>query len=344
MYFASDRPGGMGGSDLYVVRKSNGAWGQPVNLGSGINTSGNEVFPYVWKDSALYFSSDGLHGMGGLDIFKSILVDTVVGVPVNMGYPLNTNYDDFGFIANNDVSEGYFSSNRDASNTEIDQIYRVVFQDIRFTLLGVAVSKNTQKPVEGVTVELKNRTNGRKETVMTGPDGSFKFKLDPRTDFSVMGSKDGYFTNTEDVTTVGKNQSEDMYVKLKLELEEIVVNKPIVLENIYYDLDKSEIRPDAKPGLDKLVAIMNENPDIRIELGSHTDSRADDAYNDRLSQKRAESAVKYIVSSGISRDRITAKGYGERQLVNGCKNGVQCTEQEHQANRRTEFKVVGFGK
>ncbi|MFM7726727.1 MAG: OmpA family protein, partial [Flavobacteriales bacterium] len=126
--------------------------------------------------------------------------------------------------------------------------------------------------------------------------------------------------------------------------EEIIVNKPIVLENIYYDLDKSDIRPDAKPGLDKLVQIMNENPDIRIELGSHTDSRADDRYNDRLSQRRAESAVNYIVEHGISRDRITAKGYGESQLVNGCKNGVKCTEIEHQANRRTEFKVVGFTK
>jgi peptidoglycan-associated lipoprotein len=343
LYFSSDRPGGMGGSDLYVVRKSNGVWGQPVNLGPGVNTSGNEVFPAVWKDSALYFSSDGLHGMGGLDLFKAALVDTVVGIPVNLGYPLNTNFDDFGIAMNDAGTEGYFSSNRQA-NTEIDQIYQLKVQDISFTLQGVAVNKNTQKPVEGVVVELKNKTTGRKETASTSADGSFKFKLDPRTDYEVMGTKDGYFTNTEKVTTKGKDRSEDMYVKLKLELEEIIVNKPIVLENIYYDLDKSEIRPDAKPGLDKLVQIMSENPDIRIELGSHTDSRADDRYNDRLSQKRAESAVNYIVEHGVSRDRITAKGYGESQLVNGCKNGVKCTEVEHQANRRTEFKVVGFVK
>ncbi|MFM8433388.1 MAG: OmpA family protein [Bacteroidota bacterium] len=344
MYFASDRPGGLGGSDIYVVRKNAGAWGQPVNLGPGINTPGNEVFPYVWKDSALYFSSDGLQGMGGLDLFKSILVDTIVGVPVNLGYPLNSNYDDFGIIINKENTEGYFSSNREASNTEIDQIYRLQLKDIRFTLAGVAVNKNTQSPVQGVIVELKNRSNGLKETAISGPDGTFKFKLDPRTDYSVMGSKDGYFTNSEDVTTVGRDQSEDLFVKLKLELEEIVVNKPIVLENIYYDLDKSDIRPDAKPGLDKLVQIMKDNPDIKIELGSHTDSRARDAYNDDLSQRRAESAVKYIVSTGIDRKRITAKGYGERQLVNGCTNGVKCTEEQHQANRRTEFKVVGFMK
>ncbi|MFM7216976.1 MAG: OmpA family protein [Bacteroidota bacterium] len=343
MYFASDRPGGVGGSDLYVVRKSNGIWGQPINLGSGINTAGNEVFPTVWKDSSLYFSSDGLHGMGGLDLYKAALVDTVVGTPVNLGYPLNTNFDDFGITLNDAATEGYFSSNR-GSNTEIDQIYQVSLLDIRFTLQGLAVNKNTQKPVDGVIVELKNKSNGRKETAFTTADGTFKFKLNPRTDYEVMGTKDGYFTNTEKVTTVGKSRSEEMYVKLKLELEEIIVNKPIVLENIYYDLDKSDIRPDAKPGLDKLVQIMNENPDIRIELGSHTDSRADDRYNDRLSQRRAESAVNYIVEHGISRDRITAKGYGESQLVNGCKNGVKCTEIEHQANRRTEFKVVGFTK
>ena len=133
-----------------------------------------------------------------------------------------------------------------------------------------------------------------------------------------------------------------MHVKLKLELERIIINRPIVLENIYYDLDKWAIRADAATGLDKLVAILKENPGIKIELGSHTDSRADDAYNMRLSQKRAESAVNYIISHGVSKERITAKGYGESMLVNQCKNNVKCTEEEHQQNRRTEFKVVGF--
>ena len=146
--------------------------------------------------------------------------------------------------------------------------------------------------------------------------------------------------NGNHISTVGKIKSENVYVKLKLEMEEIVIDKPIVLENIYYDFDKWNIRADAKPGLDKLVKIMNDNPGISIELGSHTDSRADDKYNDRLSQKRAEAAVKYIVSHGVSQSRISAKGYGETKLVNHCKNGVKCSVAEHQANRRTEFKVV----
>ena len=155
-----------------------------------------------------------------------------------------------------------------------------------------------------------------------------------------MGSKDSYFTNTEPVSTVGKKQSENMFVKLKLEMEQIIVNKPIVLENIYYDLDKYNIRTDAAEGLDKLVGIMRDNPDISIELGSHTDSRADDKYNMTLSQKRAESVVDYLVKHGILAERLVAKGYGETQLVNGCSNGVECSEEQHQANRRTEFKVT----
>jgi outer membrane protein OmpA-like peptidoglycan-associated protein len=158
----------------------------------------------------------------------------------------------------------------------------------------------------------------------------------------VVGSKDNFFTNTEKVATKGKIRSENMFVKLKLEMERIIVNKPIVLENIYYDLDRWEIRADAADGLNKLVSIMKDNADIKIELSSHTDSRADDHYNMVLSQKRADAAVKYLIDHGINKERMIAKGYGESMLVNRCKNGVECTEEEHQQNRRTEFKVVGF--
>jgi outer membrane protein OmpA-like peptidoglycan-associated protein len=195
-----------------------------------------------------------------------------------------------------------------------------------------------------VLVELLNRKTGKKETAVTGPDGKFMFKLNRETEYSVVGSKDGFFTNTEIVSTVGKVRSENMFVKLKLELEKIIINKPIVLENIYYDLDKWDIRPDAAVELDKLVQTLKDNPGIRIELSSHTDSRADDKYNDVLSQKRAESAVQYLTSRGIDASRMIAKGYGERVLVNGCKNDVKCTEEEHQANRRTEFKVIEMTK
>lgn len=342
LYFVSDMPGGLGGTDIYVSEKTNGTWGKPTNLGPTINTAYNEMFPSIFHDTTLYFSSEGHYNMGGLDLFKSVNIGSGWSTSQNMGYPINTSYDDFGVALNDSGTAGLFSSNRNTQNTMQDNIFSFVANDIRFNLEGIAVEKATQEPLGGVMVELLNKKTNKKETTVTGPDGKFNFKLDPETDYTVMGSLDQYFTNTEKVSTIGKRQSENLYVKLKLEMEKIVVNKPIVLENIYYDLDKYDIRPDAALGLDKLVTIMKENPTIRIELSSHTDSRADDKYNDVLSQRRADAAVNYIISAGISKSRITAKGYGERQLVNNCTNGAKCTEQEHQQNRRTEFKVVAF--
>lgn len=340
MYFVSDMPGGLGGSDIYMSQKINGEWDKPVNMGPSINTPYNELFPVVWKDSILYFSSEGHFNFGGLDIFQSIKRSDGWSMARNAGYPLNTSYDDFGIAMNDSGTAGLFSSNRNVLNTTQDNIYSFTVNDLRFTLEGIAVEKASQQPLKDVKIELLNTKTNKKEIAMTGPDGKFNFKLDPESKFSIVGSKDTYFTNTEVVSTMGKKQSENMFVKLKMELERIVVNKPIVLENIYYDLDKHDIRPDAAAGLDKLVSILNDNPGISIELSSHTDSRADDHYNDILSQKRAEAAVNYIIAHGISSSRITAKGYGERQLINRCANDVPCTEEEHQQNRRTEFKVV----
>jgi outer membrane protein OmpA-like peptidoglycan-associated protein/tetratricopeptide (TPR) repeat protein len=344
LYFISDMPGGQGGSDIYMSQKVNGTWNKPVNLGSNINTPYNELFPTLWKDTVLYFSSEGHYNFGGLDIFTSKKNGSSWTMADNVGYPLNSSYDDFGVALNDSGTAGLFSSNRNTQNTQQDNIYNFTINDLRFTLEGVAIEKLSQLPIEDVRVELLNLKNNKKEYVTTDKDGKFMFKLDPETDFTVVGSKDTYFTNTEKVSTVGKKQSESMFVKLRLELERIVVNKPIVLENIYYDLDKYDIRPDAAAGLDKLVTILNDNPGIRIELSSHTDSRADDRYNDVLSQRRADAAVRYIINHGISSGRITAKGYGERQLVNDCSNGSDCTEEAHQQNRRTEFKVVSMEK
>jgi outer membrane protein OmpA-like peptidoglycan-associated protein len=344
MYFVSDMPGGLGGTDIYVVERMNNTWSKPVNLGPNINTPYNEMFPMIWKDSILYFSSEGHYNMGGLDVFSSRKEQNSWTEARNMGYPLNTSYDDFGVAMNDSGTAGILSSNRNAKNTMQDNLYTFAINDLRFTLEGIAVDKTTQEPVAGVIVELMNTITNKKEVVTTGPDGKFFFKLNPETSYTVVGTKDGYFTNTEPVTTVGKLRSESMYVKLKLELDRIIVDKPIVLKNIYYDLDKWDIRPDAAVELDNLVQILHENPTISIELGSHTDSRADDKYNMTLSQKRADAAVNYIVSKGISQARITAKGYGETQLVNKCANKVACSEEEHQANRRTEFKVISIAK
>ncbi len=242
MYFVSDMPEGKGGSDLYMSKRTNGEWQTPVNLGATINTPYNELFPVLWKDTVLYFSSEGHYNFGGLDIFKCVYRNGAWSDPVNVGYPLNTSYDDFGIAMNDSGTAGLFSSNRNVENTTQDNIYGFIVNDLRFNLDGIAVEKLTQKPLANVKVELLNLQTGKKEFVTTGPDGKFRFKLDPETDFSIVGSKDTYFTNTEKVTTKGKKQSEDMFVKLRLELERIIVNKPIVLENIYYDLDKFDIR------------------------------------------------------------------------------------------------------
>ncbi len=340
MYFVSDMADGLGGSDIYMSQKINGTWGKPVNMGPSINTPYNEMFPVVWKDSILYFSSEGHYNFGGLDIFQSIKRSNSWSMARNAGYPLNTSYDDFGIAMNDSGTAGLLSSNRNINNSTQDNIYSFTVNDLRFNLEGIAVEKASQQPLRDVKIELLNTKTNKKEIAMTAADGKFTFKLDPESEFSIVGSKDSYFTNTEIVSTKGKKHSENMFVKLKMELERIVVNKPIVLENIYYDLDKHDIRQDAALGLDKLVAILNDNPGISIELSSHTDSRADDRYNNVLSQKRAESAVNYIIARGISSSRITAKGYGEQQLINRCANDITCTEEEHQQNRRTEFKVV----
>lgn len=342
LYFISDMPGGIGGTDLYKSTRSGDTWSAPVNLGASINTPFNEMFPTMQGDSILYFSSEGHTNMGGLDIFKSTISGGVLSAPQNVKYPLNSSYDDFSLMFNPGDTTGYISSNRKQS-TE-DNIYSFNKNVLRFILDGIAVEKSTQLPLEGVLIELTNSTTGKKETAVTGADGTFTFKLDQNSEYSVVGSKSNFYTQTEKVSTVGKKVSENMHVTLKLELEQIIVDKPIVLENIYYDLDKWNIRPDAALGLDKLVTIMKENPDINIELSSHTDARADDQYNKVLSQKRAEAAVNYIVSKDINRKRIVAKGYGESKLVNRCKNGVRCTEEEHQQNRRTEFKVTSINK
>jgi peptidoglycan-associated lipoprotein len=341
MYFVSDMPGGAGGTDLWMAKKENGTWGNAINMGAEINTPYNEMFPTVYHDSVLYFSSQGHMNMGGLDVFSASRTSAGWTAPVNLGYPLNSSQDDFGILMNDSANGGMISSNR--SNTMQDNIYAFKVNDLRFTLRGIAVLKTTQAPLEGVVVELLNKTSGKRESVTTGADGTFTFKLEQNSEFVVVGSKDNFFTNTETVSTIGKPTSEDMVVTLKLEMEQIIINKPIVLENIYYDLNKSDIRPDAAAGLDKLVTIMKDNPGITIELSSHTDARAADKYNMNLSQRRAESAVKYIISQGVAKERITAKGYGETKLINRCKNDVKCTEEEHQQNRRTEFKVLSMG-
>jgi outer membrane protein OmpA-like peptidoglycan-associated protein len=339
LYFISDMPGGFGGTDIYRSVFDGTSWSKPENLGNIINTPGNEMFPFIADDETFYFSSDAHNNLGGLDVFAtSYNPKTKTWLQVeNLNYPLNSSKDDFSYFINKDNKTGYVSSNRN----EGDQIFEFRKNDPTFYLSGKVAVKGKGTPFEGVTIVLIDETNEAKNakvTLLTDKNGQYKIRLRPGTDYIVYGSKEKYFTQSIELTTIGEKYSKDYTANF--ELEEIVIEKPIVLENIYYDLDKWEIRPDAAKELDKLVKLLNDNPNISIEMGSHTDSRAGDHYNLVLSEKRAKAAVDYLVFRGISPNRLKYKGYGETRLVNRCKNNVVCTEEEHQQNRRTEFKVT----
>lgn len=332
LYFVSNMPGGKGGTDIYKsTRNSDSTWNDAVNLAE-YNSIGNERTPMIDADNNFYFSSDGFAGMGGLDIFKA-----EGNLIQNMGYPINAADDDFAFSLTS-KTEGYLSSNR-AGGQGSDDIYSFVEKLVlNFKLEGKVFDKQTNEPLANAIVSLKKQDGNTLKTSTTD-DGSFKFNLDEESDYAIEAGKTNYRTAAgEPLTTKGLTESTTL--KRDMFLETIVIGKAIKLENIYYDFDKSDIRPDAAVELDKLVTIMKENPTIWIELGSHTDSRGNDQYNQWLSQSRANSAVQYIIDRGVDKSRISAKGYGESMLVNNCSNGVKCSAADHQLNRRTEFIIT----
>jgi outer membrane protein OmpA-like peptidoglycan-associated protein len=333
MYFVSDMPGGTGGTDIYKTILENGKWSKPVNLGNEINTAGNEMFPYVHTDGTLYFSSDAHNSMGGLDVFITYFNGTRWATPENLNYPLNSVKDDFGFSINKDQHTGFVSSSR----TKTDKMYAFEKNPPTFTLYGIAHEKGNTTPISGVIVEVTNAATKEVVSMVSDAKGNFKMKLAPETEYLLYCTKFGCFSRTDNISTKGLKYSEDFFADF--EVEPIVIDKPIVLENIYYDFDKWNIRPDAALELNKLVRILKDNPTIDIEMGSHTDSRGSDRYNLVLSDKRAHAAVDYLISQGIEPKRLTYRGYGETVHVNNCKNDVPCSEEEHQKNRRTEFKV-----
>lgn len=352
LYFSSTREGGYGGADLYQAKVNRrGRWVDVRNLGPEINTAGDEMFPYVSEDGSLYFSSDGHPGFGKLDMFQAVREGGKVTI-TNLGKPMNSSADDFG-LYQFDLQKGFFTSNRRGGKGD-DDIYTYVNDDpdlkiVNYFLTGVTVTKDDAGQeiiLPNTKVSLTADNGDVLDEAFTGADGQFKFRVYPEEHYDLISEKMDYFTVRKDFTTIGKTVDKttltefitDVNFETKIMMDPIVLEKAIVLENIYYDLDKANIRPDAALVLDSLVQIMNDNPEIYIELGSHTDSRADDDYNMKLSQRRAQSAVSYIINEGIESDRIVAKGYGETKLI--IKNAQ--TEEQHQKNRRTEFKVLRY--
>ena len=364
LYFSAERKGGFGGKDLWVsTRKSNTEpFGRPFNLGENVNTSGDEVFPYLRNDTTLYFSSNGHGGMGGLDVFVST-IDTAGswGKPVNLKYPMNSTGDDFAICFHPTQEKGFISSNR-GNNRGIDNIYYFEEPQIHFTFSGTVKDENTRQLVSNATVRFVG-SDGSVMSTRTNDKGYFNFsesQVNKNTTYEISIDKENYFTLNATETTVGLEFSKDFEKEYELKP---IPEEPIMLPDILYDLGKWDLKPQFEDSLQGLIETLQINPTITIELASHTDARDTEERNDILSQKRAQSVVDYLIIRGIDPLRLTAKGYGERVprtlqkdiTVKGYtfKAGTQLTEDfinklpntevkeaAHQMNRRTEFRIL----
>ncbi len=430
LVFASDRPGGLGGVDLYRCRlQPDGTWGLPENLGPGINTPGDEMFPVLHPAGDLLFASDGLPGLGGLDLFLARSESGSWAEPRNLGAPLNSYADDFSLILEASWQQGYFSSNRSGGRGG-DDLYSLRLRDPQllvrvrdaqsgewlpgtqlslretetpwmlekrsdaegsarfeqprgvryrlqasldsyeeqvldlpptdllspargelildlvplraFRLVAEVLDAESRDPLGEAEVLLRHNSSG--ELISVSPDslGWYHADLEEESDYLLTANLDGYLGDEQVFSTKGLTEGQDL--KQVLELHPLKGEVVIELSNIYYDLDRWYIRRDAVEDLDRLAKLMQRYPTMRIELASHTDSRGSDTYNQALSQKRAEAAVAYLVSRGVDRERMVAQGYGESRLRNRCSDAVYCPEREHQVNRRTEFRVLYFGR
>lgn len=348
LFFASDMPGGYGETDLYYVKiAADGTTSSPVNLGPKINTLGNEVFPF-FRNGTLYFSSDGHYGMGDLDVYESdFFADGTFSVPRNLGAPINSNKDDFSFIIDKAGSFGYVSSNREGGKGD-DDIYSftkgkpVCNQNIS----GIALDRKTKFPLADVVIMAYNSYNDVLAETKTNYEGKYAVVVPCSKVVKMIAAKPNYSSDDKTVETGTENEGEIDKINFELSnYDDLVVKKKGVekvdVNPIYFDYDKSDITPPAIEELSKVVFIMRKFPNIRIKIESHTDARGKDAYNLKLSDNRAKSTRDYIVSQDIDASRIeSAIGYGESRLVNKCKNGVKCTEEEHLLNRRSDFIII----
>jgi outer membrane protein OmpA-like peptidoglycan-associated protein len=422
IYFVSDRPGGQGGTDIWFSDNLGNQWGAPQNMGPKVNTAGDEMYPLIRPDSTFYFASNGHPGLGAMDIFYTRLRNEGPSNVFNLGYPMNTRFNDHSLLLINDTT-GFFASDRPGGQGS-DDIYGCTIRPPSIYLAGIVIDQLTREPIEGATILLKDEKgqhvkrfvletepggkfkidaeykqkyvlvsnkNGyfQKElTIMTDTDpltdivvemvkydyaaeglvmhgetealldnarvtlmdpqnnllqehitdasGKYAFPLEPEKDYRIAVEKEGFFKQSVKISTKGKPSS---VIYTDFRLFPLVVDQVVRLENIFYDYNKWNIRPDAAIELDKLVQTLQDNPTVKIELSSHTDCRGKDAYNMSLSEKRAKSAVDYIISKGITKDRVISKGYGESKPMSTCVC-EKCSDDEHQQNRRTEFKVL----
>lgn len=350
LFFASDMPGTLGQSDLFSATINNdGTFGNPQNLGALINTEGRETFPFISGDNELYFSSDGRPGLGGLDVFVSKINSNGTFATIeNIGAPINTRQDDFAFIIDSKTRNGFFSSNRDNGNG-YDDIYR--FTETKKliceqSLTGTVVDLESNKLLDNAKVNLLDENFQILAEIITGLDGSYIFELNCGKSYYVRVAKQDYETKETPISIDKISGNTNLSVKLERRIKPIEpgtdLAKTLDIPIVYFELDKSFITKKAAYELEKVLVVLQQYPKMKLDVRSHTDSRQTAKYNLELSERRAQSTIQWLVKNGIAPNRLTGKGYGESKLVNRCADGVKCSEEEHQLNRRSEFFIVSI--
>ncbi|MBK7008695.1 MAG: OmpA family protein [Saprospiraceae bacterium] len=355
LFFSSNMLGGLGGYDLFYSQIKGDSYGIATNLGNVVNTAADEVSPY-YNNGTLYFSSNGHPNIGGFDIFYANWNGFNWEGLTNIGFNYNSAYDDLFFRFNESGSSGFLVSNRPnkdkqkmkGSDSCCDDIYGVYIRELVIDLLSTV--EDQRGALNGANVEVYDLTLGGYPETKTNFNGNvFNFPLLADRNYKAIFKKEGYFPDTITFNTNGivEDKTIKRTIKLKAdpdygkdEVEIVTINQAIRLNNIYYNYDKSDILPDAEEDLNTLLELMEDYPDMVIELSSHTDARGDDGYNQKLSQRRAESAKTWLIAKGVNKDRIKPVGYGEKVILNKCANNVRCTDAEHRINRRTEFKII----
>ncbi len=350
LYFASDMPGTIGQSDLFKVKiNDDGSYGTPENLGNTINTEGKETFPFITDENELYFASDGHLGLGGLDIFVSkINSDGTFGKVQNIGSDANSPKDDFAFLIDTKSRIGFFTSNRDGGQG-YDDIYKFLETKklvCEQELYGLITDLATGEILPNTKLSLFDNEFNLVSTTLSDQNGKYSFTVECGKTYNVRAENKGYATKEQKITIAAENGKTNLPFALEKEGCKVAIGddlgKCFGIKMIYFDLDKYNIRQEAALDLEKILDVLNQNPTMKLDIRSHTDSRQTFKYNEVLSDRRAKSTIKWLVKNGVNANRLTGRGYGETQLVNKCADGVECTEEEHQQNRRSEFIITAL--
>lgn len=350
LYFSSDMPGSIGQSDIYKVNiNGSGSFGTPENLGKGINTEGKETFPYVTSENEIYFASDGYPGLGGLDVFVGQIENNgTISDIQNLGADINSPKDDFAYIIDPVSRRGYFSSNKDGGLGS-DDIYKFL-ETKRLKciqeLSGVITDAVTGIILPGTKVTLYDGMQRIKNSTVADAAGLYGFDVECGKTYYVRAEKPEYATKEVSITIPKETGKTNLPIALEKSICKVTIGddlgKCFGIKMIYFDLDKSNIRTEAALDLEKILDVLKQNPTMKLDIRSHTDSRASHQYNEALSDRRAKSTITWLINNGVATNRLTGRGYGETQLVNLCSDDVKCSEEEHQMNRRSEFIITGL--